>query len=144
MGYELTVKKSEERMTIQQTLVAIALCTSVMIFGVTNSNAQIMQELPTPPPVFEPELDEPETQQLPPIARVNRDVPCTTTQVVVGLLESRGQRPIARGTATDPDEKFNQLVLTFNEETGAFSVIVVTADNVFACNLYSGYNFTRM
>lgn len=125
---------------------AVAALIAIVGVNVTNVNAQVMQELPTPPPVFEPELDDPEagTQQLPPIARVSRDVPCTTTQVVVGLLESRGQRPIARGTATDPDEKFNQLVLTYSEETGAFSVIVVTADNVFACNLYSGYNFTRM
>jgi len=152
MGYELTAEKSEERLMnrfIHVLLVAVGILGLVTL---TNADAQGLQDLPTP---ALPEYDQltpdnpkdkvaPETLPQAPVYKMNRQVPCTSLQAVIGLLENRGQRPVAKGIAVDPREKFNQLVITYNEATSEFNIIAVTADNVFACNLYSGAVFTRM
>ena len=123
-------------MTVNQTILAIAITFTLMIVGIQTAYAQDLGTLPVP------EIEAPETElQLPPVYRVNRDVPCTEFAMVKAILESRNQVPIAQGRTLVPDELFAQMVLTYNSTTSEFNIIIVNDDNTVACNIYSGIGF---
>ena len=123
-------------MTVNQTILAIAITFTLMIVGIQTAYAQDLGALPVP------EIEAPETElQLPPVYRVNRDVPCTEFAMVKAILESRNQVPIAQGRTLVPDELFAQMVLTYNSTTSEFNIIIVNDDNTVACNIYSGIGF---
>lgn len=127
-------------MTLNQTMLAIAVTVALMFVGVQNSHAQDLGTLPMPEPDTAPEIIPPQIQ-LPPVYRVNRDIPCTEFAMVKAILESQNQSPIAQGRARNPDEVFVQLVVTHNPQTAEFNIIIVNADNTVACNIYTGLGF---
>ena len=74
-------------------MLAIAVTVALMFVGVQNSHAQDLGTLPMPEPNTTPEIVPPQIQ-LPPVYRVNRDVPCTEFAMVKAILESQNQSPI--------------------------------------------------
>jgi|TARA_A200000159_G_C7117641_1_gene253411 hypothetical protein len=124
-------------MTIKGTIVSIAMIIALMVFAASQSKAQQEPELPVLP--APPQVEE---QPLPPtVYRINRDVPCTDFEYVKSLLEIRGQVPLAQGQALDPNEVMSRMVLTYNDQNGQFSIIIVNEDLTVACNIYSGLYF---
>lgn len=124
-------------MTIKGTIVSIAMIVALMIFGASQSKAQQEPELPVLP--APPQVEE---QPLTPrVYRMTRDVPCADFEYVKQLLEIRGQKPLAQGQALDSNEAMSRMVLTYNDQTGQFSVIIVNEDLTVACNIYSGIYF---
>jgi|14_taG_2_1085336.scaffolds.fasta_scaffold00020_36 hypothetical protein len=120
-------------MTIKGTIVSILMVITVMVFA---SDIRADNFFPAEAPA---EAEEELT--LPEIFRINRDVPCTSTQMVQAILYQRGQLPIAQGTATMPTEVFSEVVLALNEETSEFSIVIVNIQSGITCNIYSGVNF---
>jgi len=115
-------------MTIKGTIVSILMIITLMVFA-SNTKAETV----------EPNAEE--ESIIPQIYRINRDVPCTDTAMVQAILYQRGQLPIAQGTALMPTEVFSEVVLALNEETGEFSIVIVSLQNQITCNIYSGVNF---
>lgn len=105
------------------------------------ATASVAQEAEMPQDPASPnQLQQPDPV-IPKVFRLNRDVPCTDIAVVRTILAQRGQVPIVSGQSFQPIEQFGTVVIALNEETGEFSVIVVSNDQTVACNIYAGGNF---
>jgi hypothetical protein len=118
-------------MTIKGTIISILMVITLMVFA-ANTNAEEVSQ--------DPQADQPPTLQN--FYRVNRDVPCTSLQVVQAILAQRGQLPIAQGKALATTEVFDQIVLTLNDRSKDFSLIIINSETRMACNIYSGQGFS--
>lgn len=136
MGYEFTVKKGKERMNIKTLILTAIVLTVLMLWAVNPVRADETQQVtPTPEASPQPEII------IPNIFRVNRDVPCTSLEIVRSILAQRGQVPIATGSALVEEEQFSVLVLALNDNTGEFSLVIVNEEYGVACNIYAGVGF---
>ena len=114
----------------------------VGIFIATAEAQEIQQDNYKDFMTQDPELIEPTDPPITPqIFRLNRDVPCTSLQLVRQILADRGQIPIVMGQSFQTIEMFGTMVIALNETTGEFSVVVVSNDQTVACNIYAGGNF---
>lgn len=114
----------------------------VGIFIATAEAQEIQQDNYKDFMTQDPELTEPTDPPVTPqIFRLNRDVPCTSLQLVRQILADRGQIPIVMGQSFQAIEMFGTMVIALNETTGEFSVVVVSNDQTVACNIYAGGNF---
>jgi hypothetical protein len=136
MGYEFKLKESEARMRLLYTLGAlILLSTSVMA----------QQELnPVLPETPKPEVEQTPTPEVSPWRQINRVVTCNSLGVVRNILETNGQTIYATGYKTPeylPMDPFDGIIITRNEITLEYTVLLIKSDLNIACVLAGGQRF---
>ena len=138
MGYEFKFKESEEGMKLLYTLGALLfLSTSVMA----------QQELnPTVPLPVEPapEVEQTPTPEASPWRQINRVITCNSLGIVRNILETNGQTIYATGYKTPeylPMDPFDGIIITRNEITLEYTVLLVKSDMNVACVLAGGQRF---
>ena len=135
MGYEFKFKESEERMKLLYTLGAL-------LFLSTSATAQELN------PVM-PIEPAPEIQQAPPpLAQpwrtLNRQITCNAQGLVRDILETSGQTMYASGYKRPeyiPSDPFDGIVITRNEITLEYTVLLIKSDLNIACVLAGGERF---
>lgn len=133
MGYEFKLKESEARMKLLCTLGAlILLSTSVMA----------QQELnPTLPA---PEVEQTPTPEVSPWRQINRVITCNSLGIVRNILETNGQTIYATGYKSSeylPMDPFDGIIITRNEITLEYTVLLIKSDLNIACVLAGGQRF---
>ena len=136
MGYEFKLKESEARMRLLYTLGAlILLSTSVMA----------QQELnPTLPAPATPEVEQTPTPEVSPWRQINRVITCNSLGIVRNILETNGQTIYATGYKTPeylPMDPFDGIIITRNEITLEYTVLLIKSDLNIACVLAGGQRF---
>lgn len=136
MGYEFKLKESEARMKLLYTLGAlILLSTSVMA----------QQELnPTLPAPATPEVEQTPTPEVSPWRQINRVITCNSLGIVRNILETNGQTIYATGYKSPeylPMDPFDGIIITRNEITLEYTVLLIKSDLNIACVLAGGQRF---
>lgn len=136
MGYEFKLKESEARMKLLFTLGAlILLSTSVMA----------QQELnPTLPAPATPEVEQTPTPEVSPWRQINRVITCNSLGIVRNILETNGQTIYATGIKRPeylPQDPFDGIIITRNEITLEYTVLLIKTDLNIACVLAGGQRF---
>jgi hypothetical protein len=136
MGYEFKLKESEARMKLLCTLGAlILLSTSVMA----------QQELnPTLPAPATPEVEQTPTPEVSPWRQINRVITCNSLGIVRNILETNGQTIYATGYKSSeylPMDPFDGIIITRNEITLEYTVLLIKSDLNIACVLAGGQRF---
>jgi len=137
MGYEFKLKESEARMRLLYTLGAlILLSTSVMA----------QQELnPTLPIPSTPEVEQaPEQPEVSPWRQLNRVITCNSLGIIRNILETNGQTIYATGYKSPeylPMDPFDGIIITRNEITLEYTVLLIKSDLNIACVVAGGQRF---
>ena len=134
MGYEFKLKESEARMRLLYTLGALVLLsTSVM------AQQELNPTLPTP--------STPEVEQAPEVSpwrQINRVITCNSLGVVRNILETNGQTIYATGYKSLeylPMDPFDGIIITRNEITLEYTVLLIKSDLNIACVVAGGQRF---
>lgn len=134
MGYEFKLKESEARMKLLCTLGALfLLSTSVM------AQQELNPTLPTP--------STPEVEQAPEVSpwrQINRVITCNSLGIVRNILETNGQTIYATGYKTPeylPMDPFDGVIITRNEITLEYTILLIKSDLNIACVLAGGNRF---
>jgi hypothetical protein len=134
MGYEFKLKESEARMRLLYTLGALVLLsTSVM------AQQELNPTLPTP--------STPEVEQAPEVSpwrQINRVITCNSLGVVRNILETNGQTIYATGYKSPeylPMDPFDGIIITRNEITLEYTVLLIKSDLNIACVVAGGQSF---
>lgn len=134
MGYEFKLKESEARMRLLYTLGALVLLsTSVM------AQQELNPTLPTP--------STPEVEQAPEVSpwrQINRVITCNSLGVVRNILETNGQTIYATGYKSPeylPMDPFDGIIITRNEITLEYTVLLIKSDLNIACVVAGGQRF---
>ena len=134
MGYEFKLKESEARMRLLYTLGALVLLsTSVM------AQQELNPTLPTP--------STPEVEQAPEVSpwrQINRVITCNSLGVVRNILETNGQTIYATGYKSPeylPMDPFDGVIITRNEITLEYTILLIKSDLNIACVLAGGNRF---
>jgi hypothetical protein len=134
MGYEFKLKESEARMKLLCTLGALVLLsTSVM------AQQELNPTLPTP--------STPEVEQAPEVSpwrQINRVITCNSLGIVRNILETNGQTIYATGYKTPeylPMDPFDGVIITRNEITLEYTILLIKSDLNIACVLAGGNRF---
>jgi hypothetical protein len=136
MGYEFKFKESEARMKLLYTLGALLfLSTSVMA----------QQELnPTVPLPVEPVPEVEQAPEVSPWRQINRVITCNSLGIVRNILETNGQTIYATGYKTPeylPMDPFDGVIITRNEITLEYTILLIKSDLNIACVLAGGNRF---
>lgn len=139
MGYEFKFKESEERMKLLYTLGALILLS-------TSATAQELN--PAMPLPVEPV---PEVEQIPtpapevaPWRQINRVITCNAMGTVRNILEANGQTMYATGIKRPeylPQDPFDGILITRNEITLEYTVLLIKTSMNVACVLAGGERF---
>ena len=136
MGYEFKLKESEARMKLLCTLGALVLLsTSVM------AQQELNPTLPTP---STPEVEQTPTPEASPWRQINRVITCNSLGIVRNILETNGQTIYATGYKTPeylPMDPFDGIIITRNEITLEYTVLLIKSDMNVACVLAGGQRF---
>jgi hypothetical protein len=135
MGYEFKFKESEERMKLLYTLGAL-------LFLSTSATAQEVNPIMPIEPA-------PEIQQAPPPLAtpwrtLNRQITCNAQGLVRDILETSGQTMYASGFKRPeyiPSDPFDGIIITRNEITLEYTVLLIKSDLNIACVLAGGERF---
>jgi len=135
MGYEFKFKESEERMKLLYTLGALLLL----------STSAMAQELnPVMPVEPAPEVEQAPTPEVTPWKQINRVITCNSLGFIRNILETNGQTIYATGYKTPeylPMEPFDGIIITRNEVTLEYTVLLIKSDLNIACVLAGGQRF---
>ena len=138
MGYEPKFKESEERMKLLYTLGALLLLsTSVMAQQELNPTVPLPVE-----PV--PEVEQAPTPEASPWRTLNRQITCNAQGLVRDILETNGQTIYATGYKSSeylPMDPFDGIIITRNEITLEYTVLLIKSDLNIACVLAGGQRF---
>ncbi len=138
MGYEFKFKESEEGMKLLYTLGALLfLSTSVMAQQELNPTVPLPVE-----PV--PEVEQAPTPEASPWRQINRVITCNSLGIVRNILETNGQTIYATGIKTPeylPMDPFDGVIITRNEITLEYTVLLIKSDLNIACVLAGGQRF---
>jgi|14BtaG_2_1085337.scaffolds.fasta_scaffold54261_2 hypothetical protein len=135
MGYEFKFKESEERMKLLYTLGALLLL----------STSAMAQELnPVMPVEPAPEVEQAPTPEVTPWKQINRVITCNSLGFIRNILETNGQTIYATGYKTPeylPMDPFDGIIITRNEVTLEYTVLLIKSDLNIACVLAGGQRF---
>jgi len=138
VGYEPKFKESEERMKLLYTLGALLLLsTSVMAQQELNPTVPLPVE-----PV--PEVEQAPTPEASPWRTLNRQITCNAQGLVRDILETNGQTIYATGYKSSeylPMDPFDGIIITRNEITLEYTVLLIKSDLNIACVLAGGQRF---
>lgn len=138
MGYEFKFKESEEGMKLLYTLGALLfLSTSVMAQQELNPTVPLPVE-----PV--PEVEQAPTPEASPWRQINRVITCNSLGIVRNILETNGQTIYATGIKRPeylPMDPFDGVIITRNEITLEYTVLLIKSDMNVACVLAGGQRF---
>lgn len=135
MGYELKFKESEERMKLLYTLGALLLLS-------TSATAQELN--PVMPVEPAPEIEQAPPSVAPQWRTLNRQISCNAQGLVREVLETSGQTLYATGFKRPeyiPSDPFDGIVITRNETTLEYTVLLIKSDLNIACVLAGGERF---
>ena len=135
MGYEFKFKESEERMKLLYTLGALLLL----------STSAMAQELnPVMPVEPAPEVEQAPSPEVTPWKQINRVITCNSLGFIRNILETNGQTIYATGYKTPeylPMDPFDGIIITRNEVTLEYTVLLIKSDLNIACVLAGGQRF---
>lgn len=138
MGYEFKFKESEARMKLLYTLGALLfLTTSVMAQQELNPAVPLPVE-----PV--PEVEQTPIPEASPWRQINRAITCNSLGIVRNILETNGQTIYATGIKRPeylPMDPFDGIIITRNEITLEYTVLLIKSDMNVACVLAGGQRF---
>ena len=139
MGYEFKFKESEERMKLLYTLGALVLLS-------TSATAQELSPvLPLPvEPVPEVEQSPTPAPEAAPWRQINRIITCNAMGTVRNILEANGQTIYATGIKRPeylPQDPFDGIIITRNEITLEYTVLIIKSSMNVACVLAGGERF---
>ena len=135
MGYELKFKESEERMKLLYTL-------GVLLFLSTSATAQELN--PVMPVEPAPEIQQTPPPLATPWRTLNRQITCNAQGLVRDILETSGQTMYASGFKRPeyiPSDPFDGIIITRNEVTLEYTVLLIKSDLNIACVLAGGERF---
>lgn len=134
MGYEFKFKESEEGMKLLYTLGALVLLS-------TSATAQAQELNPVMPVEPAPEIQQAPTPEAAPWRQINRIITCNAMGTVRNILESNGQTMYATGIKRPeylPQDPFDGIIITRNEITLEYTVLLIKASMNVACVIASG------
>ena len=143
MGYEFKFKESEERMKLLYTLGALVLLS-------TSATAQELSPVLPLPVEPVPEVEQSPTPEVLPIPeaapwrQINRIITCNAMGTVRNILEANGQTIYATGIKRPeylPQDPFDGIIITRNEITLEYTVLIIKSSMNVACVLAGGERF---
>lgn len=136
MGYEFKLKESEARM-MKRNISLIAVVLIMFMTVVANAQQELNPTLPTPAPEVE---QTPQSQW----RQINRAITCNAMGVIRNILENAGQVIYASGIKSPeylPMDPFDGVIITRNEITLEYTVLLIKSDLNVACVLAGGQRF---
>ena len=139
MGYEFKLKESEARM-MKRNISLIAVVLIMFMTVVANAQQELNPTLPTPAP----EVEQTPTPEVSPWRQINRVITCNSLGIVRNILETNGQTIYATGIKRPeylPQDPFDGIIITRNEITLEYTVLLIKTDLNIACVLAGGQRF---
>jgi len=143
MGYEFKLKESEARMKLLCTLGALVLLSTSItaqalspVLPLPVEPAPEVEQTPTPEVLPSPEVS--------PWRQINRVITCNSLGIVRNILETNGQTIYATGIKTPeylPMDPFDGIIITRNEITLEYTILLIKSDLNIACVLAGGNRF---
>jgi len=109
------------------------------------STSAMAQELnPVMPVEPAPEVEQAPTPEVTPWKQINRVITCNSLGFIRNILETNGQTIYATGYKTPeylPMDPFDGIIITRNEVTLEYTVLLIKSDLNIACVLAGGQRF---